>query len=370
MIIASLFNGHRVLLGLGFVLLASGCTQRLSDNAFKADSGCKVKQYNIEWAAKNIDSIDWDGPCVNREANGYGKLTVTMRSKQVETYEGRMRDGKFDTTLQRPDEKSVYVMGNKRLAGEFRAGRFLSGQIFVDDKIDFDGILYQPSRRYASGKSYFPDGSYIEGSFYDKEGNVSTTGPGVYQGIVYNDKQVAVGWIFQEKLYDSSERWSKEIAEQKQQQEARAKRAAEINTGVSKLLAQFDRMVLTKAETPEDQRLQVLQRRDAAQARAAVIDKLLWQCRTAGCEGLEYLRNARETELRQVAATKELASKLPPAAPAAKPAATTAAADKPGAAKAATPKPVVPTPLTLAKLQVSEDYTKAWADARSALKLK
>ncbi len=352
---ASLFSGRRTALLICAMLLTSGCTERLADNAFKADSGCKVRQYNVEWAVKNIERIRWDGPCVNREANGYGKLRVDLHNKQQETYEGSMRDGKFDTTQQHQDEKSVYVIGNKRLSGEFRAGRFLSGQIHVDDKLDFDGILYQPSRRYASGKSYFPDGSYIDGSFYDKAGNVSTTGAGVYQGIVYNEKNVAVSWIYQERLFTSSELWTKEIASQKSQLEAKVKREAEIKTGVTKLLAQFDQLIQLKADTPADQRMQVLQRRDASQAKSVLLDKLLWQCRTAGCDSLEYLRTTRDAEARQLAAFKEAIAKLP-------------ALDKVAPTVKVAVKEV---PLmTLAKLQASEAYSKGLQELRLLLKLK
>jgi len=369
MINASLFPRCRNALLVCALLLTAGCTERLTENAFKADSGCKVKQYNVEWAGKNISSINWDGPCVNREANGYGKLTVELLNKKLETYEGRMRDGKFDTTQQRPDEKSVYAMGNKRLSGEFRAGRFLSGQIYVDDKLDFDGILYQPSRRYASGKSYFPDGSYIEGSFYDKEGNVSTSGAGVYEGIVYNEKNTPVSWIYQERSYETRELWLKEIAGQKAQIEAKAKRDAEIKTGIGKMLAQFDRLVQAKADTPEEQHQQALQRRDAAQGKTALLDKLLWQCRTSGCDSLEYLRTSRDSESKQLMTLKELVAKLPALEKPSVEKAVKAAAVKPETAVVKAPVKQAK-PITLAKLQGSEEFVKGLQELRLLLKLK
>jgi len=366
---ASLFPKRRGALLIGALLLTAGCTERLTENAFKSDSGCQVKQYNVEWAGKNISRINWDGPCVNREANGYGKLTVDLLNKKQETYEGRMRDGKFDTTLQRPGEKSVYAMGNKRLSGEFRAGRFLSGQIYVDEKLDFDGILYQPSRRYASGKSYFPDGSYIEGSFYDKEGNVSTNGAGVYEGIVYNEKSEPVSWIYQERAFESREQWQKEIASQKAQLETKAKREAEIKAGVTKMLAQFDRLVQLKAVTAEELHQQALQRRDAAQGKTALLDKLLWQCRTAGCDSLEYLRTVRDAETKQLAASKDVVAKLP--------AIEKTPADKTvGVAGGKSSTEPVKAPvkdaklMTLAKLQTSEEFVKGLQELRLLLKLK
>lgn len=280
-----------VLTGLATLLLA-GCSS-IPSGAYKETGGCRIDRYNPTWVAKNVTGMTWEGTCLKGLADGYGKLTVTRADGVPETYRGYMQRGTF-STLGRPTEPpSEFVSGKYRWVGLFSSGRFYSGQIYIDGKLDYDGSLHA-SGRYGTGKNYFASGTYIDGSYIDRAGgSVHHNGQGVFKGVVYSPENKPLRWIYQEKAYSSEKAWKQAIEDERVAAERKARNEAALNASLDSLFTKMDSQVTASTGDSEAMLAYYSQNRDVAQAKMATMDKLIAKCTSSSCDYLDLLRNRR-----------------------------------------------------------------------------
>ncbi|MEL0028312.1 MAG: hypothetical protein VW625_06575, partial [Perlucidibaca sp.] len=226
---------------------------------------------------------------------GQGTHTVTRRDGIAEIYKGSMWRGTFDSVLQPAGQSSEYTEGNRRSVGRFNNGRFSSGQIYINDKLDYDGSVYA-SGRYATGKTYFDDGRYIDGTFVDRSDSVSTGGKRVQIGIVYTADNKPQRWIFQEKPYSSEAAWNKAISQQREAEERKARNEATLNGKLDALFTRMDSQITARPGDSEAMLAYYSQNRDVAQAKVTTLDKMINACRTSSCDYLGLLQTRRDRE--------------------------------------------------------------------------
>lgn len=272
-------------------LLLSACAS-LPPSAYKAQGGCHITRYNLNWVTTNVSGMTWDGACEDGLARGYGTLVVTRRDGIPETYQGYLWRGTFDSVLQPAGQPSTYIEGNRRSVGRFSNGHFTAGQIYIDDKLDYDGTLHA-SRRYATGKTYFSDGRYIDGSFIDRSGPVSTSGKLVASGIVYSADNQPQRWIFQEKPYDSASAWRQAMTDQREADERKARNEAALNASLDSLFARMDSQVTARPGDSEAMLAYHSQNREVAEAKVGALDKMMEKCRAISCDYLPLLQTRR-----------------------------------------------------------------------------
>lgn len=276
---------------LAILFLASGCAS-LPPSAYKAQGGCHITRYNLKWVTANVSGMTWDGACEEGLARGYGKLTVNRNDGIPEIYQGYLWRGTFDSVLQPADQSSSYTEGNRRSVGRFSNGHFTAGQIYIDDKLDYDGTLYA-SHRYATGKTYFSDGRYIDGTFIDRGGPVSTSGKLVASGIVYSADSQPQRWIFQEKAYDSESSWQQAMTEKREADERKARNEAALNASLDTLFTQMDSQITARPGDSEAMLAYYSQNREVAQAKINALDKMMEKCRDISCDYLGLLQTRR-----------------------------------------------------------------------------
>lgn len=272
-------------------LLLCGCAS-LPPSAYKASGGCHITRYNLKWVTANVSGMTWDGACEEGLARGQGKLVVTRHDGIAEIYEGYMWRGTFDSVLQPAGQQSTYIEGNRRFVGRFNNGHFTAGQIFIDDKLDYDGTLHA-SHRYATGKTYFSDGRYIDGTFIDRNDSVSTSGKRVEIGIVYSADHQPQRWIYQEKAYDGESAWRKAITARREADERKARNEAALNASLDALFTRMDSQVTARPGDSEAMLSYYSQNREVAQAKINALDKMMEKCRAISCDYLGLLQTRR-----------------------------------------------------------------------------
>lgn len=273
-------------------LLLSGCSS-IPPSAYKESGGCRIDRYNPTWVAQNVTGMVWEGPCVKGLASGYGKLTVTRRDGTPETYQGSMLRGTFDTLGQPAGQQSEFISGKYRWVGLFSSGRFFSGQIYIDGKLDYDGTLY-PSWRYATGKNYFSSGTYIDGTYIDRAGSVNLHGPGVLKGVVYSPEHKPLRWLFREKAYTSEKAWKQAIENERMAAERKARNEAALNTSLDSLFSRMDSQVTASTGDNEAMLAYYSQNREVARAKMTAMDKLITKCTSSSCDYLDLLKRRRD----------------------------------------------------------------------------
>jgi len=289
-------NTHTLLssTGVAGALLLAACSS-IPAGAYKESGGCRIDRYNPDWVATNVTGMTWEGICEKGLASGYGKLTVTRRDSIPEIYQGYMWRGTFDSVLQPARQSSEYIEGNRRSVGRFSNGRFIAGQIYLDGKLDYDGTLHA-SRRYATGKTYFDDGRYIDGTFIDRDGPVSTSGKRVQTGIVYSPDHQAQRWIFQEKPYSSEADWKQAIATKQEADARKARNEATLNASLDSLFSKMDSQVTASPGDNEAMLAYYSQNMEVAQAKVGTLDKMIAKCRATSCDYLGLLQTRRNRE--------------------------------------------------------------------------
>ncbi len=273
--------------------LLAGCSS-IPSGAYKESGGCRIDRYNPTWVAANVTAMTWDGACLKGLANGYGKLVVTRRDSVPETYQGYMQRGTFSTLGQPAEPASEFVSGKYRWVGLFSNGRFYSGQIYLDGKLDYDGSLHA-SGRYGTGKNYFASGIYIDGSYIDRAGGgVHHNGQGVSRGVVYSPENKPLRWIYQEKAYSSEKAWKQAMEDERLASERKARNEAALNSSLDTLFARMDSQVTASPGDSEAMLAYYSQNRDVAQAKMATVDKLITKCTSSSCDYLDLLKSRRD----------------------------------------------------------------------------
>lgn len=281
----------RLATALAALLLIPACAS-LPPSAFKESGGCHITRYNLKWVAANVSGMTWDGACEEGLARGRGTLTVTRHDGIPEIYQGYLWRGTFDSVLQPADQPSTYIEGNRRSVGRFSNGNFTAGQIYIDDKLDYDGTLHA-SRRYATGKTYFSDGRYIDGTFIDRNDSVSTSGKRVASGIVYSADNQPLSWIFQEKAYASESAWQQAMIAQREADERKARNEAALNASLDSLFTRMDGQITARPGDSQAMLVYHGQHRQVAEAKVDTLDKMIEKCRAIACDYLDLLETRR-----------------------------------------------------------------------------
>jgi hypothetical protein len=179
-------------------------TPQLPAGAFHTEEGCNTVGYAVKWASENITRMRWTGACLRGLAEGQGTLIVEEKNGSLERFVGGFAAGEF-TSGDYYDDRGIHRQGTFHSLSQLSGKRWredgtlqLEGTSFYPDGtmregkvwlatglLDSDGTYYL-SGRLQKGKSYWPNGGYVDGEFTDTEGKLNfKTGEGIVRGKYY-----------------------------------------------------------------------------------------------------------------------------------------------------------------------------------------
>ncbi len=209
------------------VITALTLTSCATPPTYKVSGGCGINAFNKPWLDKNVTSMKWSGPCVKGLAEGVGTLTATTVDGFPFMYEGRMVNG-FQYTF--GNEVAEYTIGNDVYKGKFDTSGFIYGQRIKNGILATDGHV--KSGVFLSGKMYFTNGQYADGTYLEAATGYSSHGKGIASATVYNADGSEAHWIYNQQVYTSKAKWrslvqSAQLAETKRLRQLQLEREEE-----------------------------------------------------------------------------------------------------------------------------------------------